>query len=250
MKYFLPLSVACLLAGASPGLADEPEAPQLAPRFEKLYQKLREKPSTPEPSAMLLNTDPEPDLSQGFVSLYNGKNLDGWVQRGADNLYHAEGEAIVGTYVPPQANSYLCTVRDDFTDFIFTVEFKWLLQGNSGIQFRSRVIGRGGVQGPQVELEEAARKRGWTGGVYGQGLGGFLYPLWLDAHQEARQAVKFDDWNRITIHAEGATVKTWVNGVPCAHFQNEEFLSGYFALQVHKAEEGLIHFRNILVKEL
>ncbi|MEM0964937.1 MAG: DUF1080 domain-containing protein [Verrucomicrobiota bacterium] len=250
MKNSLPLFAAALVFSSLSVVNADDAPPKLAPQFEKIYERLSERPATPEPSEMLLNTDPEPDLSEGFVSLYNGENLDGWVQRGADNIYEAEGDVIVGTYVPPNGNSYLCTVRDDFGDFIFTVEFKWLLQGNSGIQFRSRVVGKGGVQGPQVELEEAARKKGWTGGVFGQGIGGFFYPLWLEAHEEARNAVKFDDWNRVTIHAEGDTVKTWVNGVPCAHFKNDEYLQGYFALQVHKADEGLIHFRNIKVKEL
>ncbi|MEM7790118.1 MAG: DUF1080 domain-containing protein [Verrucomicrobiota bacterium] len=250
MKTSIQLSIAFLMTAVWPIFAAEDAPQKLSPQFEKISGKLLEKSSTPKPEEMLLNTDPEPDLSEGFVDLYNGENLDGWVQRGAKNIYEAKEDVIVGTYVPPNGNSYLCTVRDDFGDFIFTVEFKWLLQGNSGIQFRSKVVGKGGVQGPQVELEEAARKKGWTGGVYAQGLGGFFYPLWLEAHEDARQAVKFDDWNRVTIHAKGDTVKTWVNGVPCAHFKNSEFLTGYFALQVHKAKEGLIHFRNIKVKEL
>jgi hypothetical protein len=198
---------------------------------------------------MLINTDPEPDLNSGFVSLYNGKNLDGWVQRGAENKYEAKGDVIEGTYVPPNANSYLCTVRDDYADFIFTAELKWLREGNSGIQFRSRLQGKNGVMGPQVEMEEASRGRGWSGGIYGQGLGGYFYPLWLEAHAEARSAVKYDGWNRITIHAKGDTVKTWLNGVPCAHWKTQEYLKGYFALQVHKSKDGLIVFRNLKVRE-
>lgn len=204
----------------------------------------------PKPENMLVNTDPEPDLDSGFVSLYNGKNLDGWVQRGAENKYETKGDVIEGTYVPPNANSYLCTVRDDYADFIFTVELKWLREGNTGIQFRSRLVGKGGVTGPQVEMEEVSRSRGWSGGIFGQGLGGFFYPLWLEAHTKARSAVKYDDWNRITIYAKGDTVKTWLNGVPCAHWKTQEYLKGYFALQVHKSEEGLISFRNIKIKTL
>jgi hypothetical protein len=216
----------------------------------RFFKNAAESPIFPKPEDMLINTDPEPDLSSGFVSLYNGKNLDGWVQRGAANKFEAKGDIIEGTYVPPNANSYLCTVRDDYADFIFTAELKWLRDGNSGIQFRSRLRGKDGVTGPQVEMEEASRGRGWSGGIFGQGLGGYFYPLWLEAHKKARSAVKYADWNRITIHAKGDTVKTWLNGVPCAHWKTQEYLKGYFALQVHKSEDGLINFRNIKVMAL
>lgn len=223
---------------------------KVAAAQEKYLKNAADSPIYPKPEAMLINTDPEPDLDSGFVSLYNGKNLDGWVQRGAANKYEAKGDVIEGTYVPPNANSYLCTVRDDYADFIFTAELKWLRDGNTGIQFRSRLKGKDGVTGPQVEMEEASRGRGWSGGIFGQGLGGYFYPLWLEAHKDARSAVKYADWNRITIYAKGDTVKTWINGVPCAHWKTQEYLKGYFALQVHKSEDGLIDFRNIKVKVL
>lgn len=241
---------------AAPGEAAPNEHPAsesqhaVAADQTKFLKNAASSPIFPKPQDMLINTDPEPDLNSGFVSLYNGKNLDGWVQRGAANKYEAKGDIIEGTYVPPNANSYLCTVRDDYADFIFTAELKWLRDGNSGIQFRSRLRGKDGVTGPQVEMEEASRGRGWSGGIFGQGLAGFFYPLWLEAHKDARSAVKHADWNRITIYAKGDTVKTWLNGVPCAHWKTDEYLKGYFALQVHKSEEGLIHFRNIKVKEL
>jgi hypothetical protein len=236
---------------ATPNEHPVPEnQPKVAAGQEKYHKSAVDSPIYPKPQDMLINTDPEPDLNSGFVSLYNGKNLDGWVQRGAENKYEAKGDVIEGTYVPPNANSYLCTVRDDYADFVFTAELKWLREGNSGIQFRSRLQGNAGVTGPQVEMEEASRKRGWSGGIFGQGLGGYFYPLWLEAHAEARSAVKYDGWNRITIQAKGDTVKTWLNGIPCAHWKTQEYLKGYFALQVHKSKDALIEFRNLKVREL
>ncbi|MEM9446719.1 MAG: DUF1080 domain-containing protein [Verrucomicrobiota bacterium] len=220
------------------------------PKFKKFISKYAETPYAPVPEKMLLNMDPEPDLSSGFTELYNRENLDNWIQRGADNMYEAKGEVIVGTYRPPNANSYLCTSRDDFQDFIFTLEVKWLEDGNSGIQFRSKVQGKDKVVGPQIELEEAKRKRGWSGGIYAQGIGGFIYPLWFKSHEKARGAINYSEWNRITLFAKGETVKTWVNGIPAAHYTNKDFTKGYFALQLHKGKTGLIHFRNIKVKEL
>ena len=97
---------------------------------------------------------------------------------------------------------------------------------------------------------EGFSERGWSGGIYGQSHGGWWYPLWLEEHAKVRKILKEDDWNRLTIHAKGNTVKTWVNGEPAAHWTNDEFLKGFFSLQVHSGKEGQVQWRNIKVKEL
>ena len=45
-------------------------------------------------------------------------------------------------------------------------------------------------------------------------------------------------------------VKTWVNGVPAAHWKNDEYLKGFFALQIHSGKQGKVLFDNIRIKEL
>ena len=73
----------------------------------------------------------------------------------------------------------------------------------------------------------------------------------MKEHQKARKAIVADGWNRITIEAKGNTVKTWVNGIPAAHWVGDgTYAKGFFGLQVHKAKEGKVLFRNIRVKEL
>jgi hypothetical protein len=99
-------------------------------------------------------------------------------------------------------------------------------------------------------MEADSKKRFWSGGIYGQSCGGWYYPLWLNAHENARQAVDYKGWNRITVKAEGRAVKTWINGVPAAHWTNDEYLKGFFSLQIHSGKKGSVHFRNIKVKEL
>ena len=59
-----------------------------------------------------------------------------------------------------------------------------------------------------------------------------------------------DGWNRITISARGETIKTWLNGVPAAHWKTNEYKQGFFSLQVHSGKSGQALFRNIKVKEL
>ena len=211
--------------------------------------------NAPKPEEMLLNTDPEPNLTDGFEQLFNGKDLSGWQTLGGKCKFEAKDGMILGTCVPGTDSTYLCTKKSDYTDFVFTCDLKWEEDGNSGIMFRAKQ--RPGkndkvvVYGPQAEMEEHTKKRGWSGGVYGQSCGGYFYPLWLEEHKDAR-AAQNTDWNRITIHAQGSAVKTWINGVPAAHWVDKdgEYESGYFGLQIHKGKKGKILFRNASVKEL
>ncbi|MEX0331205.1 MAG: DUF1080 domain-containing protein [Puniceicoccaceae bacterium] len=218
------------------------------------YPRYSKQANAPDPEEMLLNTAPEPaDLETGFVELYNGRNLDGWVVRGGEHLFEAKGEWIQAICVPGSPSTYLTTVKDDYTDFIFTCEVKYVVDANTGIQFRSGVRTEDGkevVYGPQFEMEEESRIRGWSGGIYGQSCGGYWYPLWLDAHKAVREAVDYDNWNRVTIYARGDLLMTWINGIPAGKVILDEFPSGFFALQSHSGKQGTILFRGMRVKEL
>lgn len=228
-------------------------AGQVSEQQQKYIAKYEKQTLKVAPEDALINTEREPKLKKGFVSLYNGKNLDGWTPLGGHCTFEAKSDAIVGTTVPGSPSTYLSTTKDDYSDFIFTAELKWEVDGNSGIMFRaqSKPGDKGEiVYGPQAEMEGFSQDRGWSGGIYGQSAGGWLYPMWLDAHKKVRKALKQDDWNRITIKAVGDTIKTWVNGIPAAHYQTDKYFQGFFSLQVHSGKQGTIHFRNIKVKEL
>ncbi|VGO11514.1 hypothetical protein PDESU_00058 [Pontiella desulfatans] len=220
-------------------------------QYIKKYEK---QANVPVPAEMLLNTDPEPQLESGFTALYNGKDLAGWTPLGGTCTFEAKGDTILGTCVKGSPSTYLSTVKADYADFIFTAEMKWEVDGNSGVMFRGlQKPGKNDaviVYGPQAEMEGFATGRGWSGGIYGQSAGGWFYPLWLESHAEARNALKEGDWNRITIKAQGDTFKTWINGVPAGHLKNDEYKQGFFSLQVHSGKQGCIHFRNLKVKEL
>jgi hypothetical protein len=219
--------------------------------YVKQYEKQK---TVPKPEEMLLNTDAEPDLKTGFTPLFNGKNLSGWIQKGGNHSYEVGKDMIIGTCVNGEANAFLCTERTDYANFIFTCEIKWEVDGNSGVMFRARTkVENGGnerVCGPQCEMEGINNARCWSSGIYGEAVGGWLYPLWLDAHKEVRDALVKDGWNRVTILADGDTVKTWLNGTPSAHWKTTEYMQGFFGLQIHAGKQGKILFRNINVKEL
>jgi arylsulfatase A-like enzyme len=227
---------------------------------QEWFPKYSKQANAPLPDTMLFNEDKEPKLTDGFTPLFNGKNLDGWSPRGGTAKFEVKDGCIVGTCVPGSESTYLCTDRNDYSDFIFTCDLKWEVDGNTGVQFRSDFktetskknggTKRDVVFGPQLEMEGFSKDRGWSGGIYGQSCGGYFYPLWLKGHEAARKALN-KDWNRMTVSAKGNVVKTWVNGVPCSHWVGDgTYAKGFFALQVHKGKEGTILFKNLRVKEL
>jgi len=256
MTSYLSFTILAIISLPLLKVAAEPTISENQEKWIKHYKKQK---ALPTPGEMLLNTDSEPDLTEGFMNLYNGKDLDGWVARGGDCLFEARGETIVGTCVPKSPSTYLSTVKDDYTDFVFTGEIKWEVDGNTGFIFRGATRidkdkktdkEKETVYGPQVEMEEMSRQRFWSGGIYRQSCGGWAYPLWLEEHSAVRKAINYDEWNRVTVLAKGSTVKTWVNGIPAAHWTTTKYLKGFFSLQVHSGGKGTILFRNLKVKEL
>lgn len=247
--HILLLSLITLTSGAF--------ANKIAKSQEKWIEVYKKQENIPSAGDMLINETKEPSLKKGFVSLYNGKDLNDWVPLGGYCTFEAKGDVIVGTTVPGSPSTYLSTKKDGYTDFIFTAEFKWLVDGNTGAMFRGQAKPGEGknkkyqtVFGPQAEMEAFSKERYWSGGIYGQSAGGWIYPLWLEAHEEVRNAMKKDGWNRLTVRARGNTIKTWLNGVPAAHWKTKEYKEGFFSLQIHSGKAGEVHFRNIKVKEL
>jgi len=236
-------------------------AGEIDPQQSKWHESYKEQPNAPNPASMLLNEDVEPELSKDFVPMFNGTDLKGWTPRGGKSLFEVVDGQVVGTCVKGSDSTYLCTDKSDYQNFIFTCEMKWLVDGNSGVMFRSRVKRNGKgkqasdfkeiVFGPQAEMEGFSKNRKWSGGIYGQSCGGYFYPLWLKEHATARTALKQGVWNRLTISASGDVVKTWINGVPIAHWIDDgTYPKGLFGLQIHKGREGSVAWRNVRIKVL
>lgn len=230
-------------------------AGELDPQQREWHARYRKQENAPKPEEMLLYTDPEPPLTDGFTSLFNGRDLTGWTPKGGTSTFEAKDGVLIGKCVRDSNSTYLSTDQADFTDFIFTCEMKWEVDCNSGVMFRAQTKpGKGNTEtvfGPQAEMEGFSKDRHWSGGIYGQSCGGYFYPLWLKEHEEARAAAKEGEWNRLTISARGNVVKTWINGVPAAHWIDDgSYPKGFFGLQIHKGVKGTVLWKNIRVKRL
>jgi len=56
----------------------------------------------------------------------------------------------------------------------------------------------------------------------------------------------------MTVKVEGNVFKTWINGLPAAHWIDEagEYSEGFIGLQVHSGKQGTILWRDLRIKEL
>ncbi len=214
------------------------------------------------------------DNSDGFVALFDGKTLDGWIQRGGKAKYEVQDGMIVGATVPKTANSFLCTEKN-YGDFILELDFKIDPELNSGVQFRSECFERpttvktdikeikipaGRVHGYQCEIDMDNKKaRWWTAGIYDEARREWLYPGALGGNKEAFTAQganrsKQNDWNHLRIEAVGDSIKTWLNDVPAAELKDSMTPSGLIGLQVHsvgnRVEPLHVYFKNIRIKEI
>lgn len=210
----------------------------------------------------------EPNADTGWVNLFNGKDLDGWVARGGKAKYSVENGELVGRSVPNTPNSFLCTAKS-YRDFILELEFKADPNLNSGVQVRSEVVedgktvksaGKtikgspgGKVFGYQIEIDpDVKRGRLWTGGIYDESRRAWLKDL--KDNEAARKAFKGGEWNHLRIECKDDDIKTWINGVAAAELHDDATPTGFIGLQVHgvkdKKEPLEVRFRDIKIKEL
>ncbi len=215
---------------------------------------------------------------EGWIDLFNGKNLDGWVEHSGKAKYSVEDGAIVGRSVAGTPNSFLCAAQE-FGDFELELEFKADPALNSGVQIRSecfpdaRTMNIGGkliklpadrVHGYQVEIDmETPRNRWWTGGIYDEARRGWLFPTGGEKGAQGKafteqgaKVSKPGDWNKLRIVASGPSIKTWLNGEPRADITDSLTPRGLIGLQVHavgkdEGRSGLeVRFRNIRIREI
>ena len=98
--------------------------------------------------------------AQEPVSIFNGRDLDGWAVHGTELWYVEDGELICESG-PDAQYGYLRT-EATYTDFELTLEFKQEANGNSGVFFRSTLDGVI-ITGWQVEVAPPGL---FSGGIY------------------------------------------------------------------------------------
>ena len=153
-----------------------------------------------------------------WTDLFNGKDLEGWVVKGAaeGNFFVEDGILVAETKLG-LPNTFLATTKD-YANFELELEFLVPDGINTGVQIRSgqyenetttpylngrleaseRTWEPGRVNGYQIEIDPS--DRAWSGGFYEEGGRGWLVPL--TDNEDARKAFKNNDWNHFRIMAD------------------------------------------------
>ncbi|MGB0579865.1 MAG: 3-keto-disaccharide hydrolase [Limisphaerales bacterium] len=181
-----------------------------------------------------------------WTPLFDGQTTKGWTPRGEVVRFEAKNGVLE---LETQKNVWV--VSDlKMDNFIIEMEVKVPQRANfnSGLAFRC-IGDKGKPKGYQAEVD--SRNPSQTGGVYGIGLGGWLYPKAAQKKEFAEKtkgAYRPKEWNKIRVRAAGHRIQTWVNDRPVADFRDSQSLEGYFGIQHHGGGD-VVRFRNIRAKK-
>jgi hypothetical protein len=198
-------------------------------------------------AAPLLGADDE----TGFVSLFDGKTLDGW--EGNLKVFRVEEGAIVAGSLKEKVpnNEFLCT-KKEYGDFELRLQAKLVGKGeNAGVQFRSqRIPNHYEVVGYQFDMGSAGERSIW-GSLYDESR---RKKFLVDGDSDAlRKVLRPDDWNDVVIRCEGPLIQLWVNTLQTVDYRELEkdiAAKGIIGLQIHGGEPAQASYRKIRIKEL
>jgi len=204
-----------------------------------------------------------------FRPIFNGRDLASW---DGDRRYWSVRDNILrgetSLAALPLGNTFLLWRGGTPKDFELRLKFR-LRNGNSGVQYRSRDLGKWVVSGYQAEIENKQGKagflyeekgRGWVARVGEKveaGADGKLKVTGELAKPDALIAqgyYRMRDWNDYRIVARGNHVQHWLNGFQTIDFTDNDVahraLDGLLALQIHAGPPMLVEFKDILLKNL
>jgi HEAT repeat protein len=143
------------------------------------------------------------EKSEGFVSLFNGKNLDGWIGNKTD--YKAENGNIVIQPNNGEGGGNLFTEKE-FSDFNFRFEFQLTPGANNGLGIRAPLDGDAAYVGMELQILDN------TAEIYSQlepyQYHGSVYGV-IPAKREFLKPV--GEWNCEEVIAKGSRIKIILN---------------------------------------
>ena len=214
----------------------------------------------------------------GFVSLFDGKSMDGWT--GDPKFWSIQDDAITG--ITTESNktngNTFCICKDEFSGD-FELEFDFRIEGhNSGVQYRSFRLENAAdewrIGGYQADIDA---KKQWAGTLYGEKFRGILAKRGeksvlgegappkkkgglarkvekLGDPTELAKGIKdFPEWNRFRVVVNGYHMQHFINGtkmIDC--IDNDEANrrdKGLIALQLHQGPPMKVQFKNIRIKQ-
>jgi uncharacterized protein (TIGR03067 family) len=210
----------------------------------------------------------------GFVSLFDGRTLEGW--EGNPALWSVRDGAITGQTspeLPLKHNTFLVWKGGTVEDFELRLSYR-IVHGNSGIQYRSKVLEQG-AQGPIVGGYQADFEAGTTysGILYEERGRGILAQRGqmtrivpadggkhdvevlgsLGDSEGIQKGIRSEDWNEYIVIARGNHFTHIINGRVTVDVTDDDpahgAKSGVLALQIHVGPPMTVQFKDIRIRK-
>lgn len=183
------------------------------------------------------------DSEEGFVQLFNGKDLTGWHRMGKP-----EGFAVKDGVIRSESGRDGFWLRSDkeYKDFILRLEWRVSKGGNAGVFFRSRKEGYPWEPGYEAQISNEGRDAlHCTGSIYGY--------VPADPRPDETPEV----WRSYEIQCRGPLVRVFLDQIPVIDMDQRDVPAmrefppaGYVGMQDSHQSTGWIEYRNIRIKEL
>lgn len=223
-----------------------------------------------------------------FVSIFNGKNLDGW--KGDSVYWHVENGKLIGEVTPEtilKSNSFIIYEKERPGDFELKLEYRISATGNSGINYRSDMVENisFALKGYQCDIDGRNR---YTGQNYEEKKRTTLAYMgevvtipqmpdsipkinlrknvksncWqtryitksLGTKDQLKSTFRDKDWNSVHLIVKGHKMQHFANGVLISEVTDLDLinrnLEGFIGVQVHVGPPMKVEYKNIQLKHL
>ncbi len=189
----------------------------------------------------------EAAVESGFVSLFNGKDLDGWVIENNGQFAAQDGMLVVN-----KGTGWLRSAKQ-YGDFVLKIDFRFLEEkANSGIFVRTASTSHDDDNGwpdngYQVQCMDT------IGGPNEKPCGTMIpygappYQSESDLETLAKVFRPTGQWNSYEITCQGENLTVKLNGAVITKATDIKHLRGHIGIQ---GEHGRVQFRNLRIKTL
>lgn len=176
--------------------------------------------------------------ADGWVSLFNGKDLAGW--KASEGV---EWKVVDGEIVTPAKRSHLFT-EQEYKNFEYKVDCKTLPGSNSGLYFHTKYEDSFPKTGFEVQVNQTHGDPVKSGSLYN------IIKLFSTP-------VKDNEWYTYHITVKGRHVTVRINDKTLYEYVEPDGVvgptnklgKGSFAIQAHDPK-SVVHYKNIMVKPL
>src|SRR5690606_38099572 len=171
-------------------------------------------------------------------SVFNGKNLKGWVVP-ENNIWWSVENGILRTKSGPDKKGSILWTDKEYTDFVFETDFRYD-EGtvDTGIFLRSDT--------EQIQMGiSGSLKRDMTGSPY---IVGKQYPV---EAQNVKEILKPNEWNTIKVIAISGYYEVWLNNKHVMSYTSDSYVkTGSIRSQLYPTTEMTASFRNIKIGKM